>query len=350
MIIEYGNPTTASADLTTGKITLNCDYTDDTDLVEMIGIELADHERVLVLVSGGIDSQFSAAVAKKHCDNVSAVIFDFLWQGTTINPTDVYGATKFCKNLDLDYEIVEFEIKDFLDNELIDFARKYRSMSPQVSVHLKAITQLELEPNTTILMGGDIPYIGMYEEFAVTVMVPESAELFKKGVAVDATIYQRHLVPYKMLADDLGIDIIKNPFMLTPTIFYASLNHNLQVISDTNNVLNMDSNTLKSEHFKFKCLYYESFGLDLQPPFIKRTGFEPLRMHLAAETGMYDEFNHRYRAPLYKIAFSEKWLGPMLEIGPQVEVIGEYRPLLEKIQDYCSHNEVEFCNTYKIDW
>jgi len=346
MIIEYGNPTTVSVDYTTGLTTMYSDYTERTDIPEMIGEELEAHDKITVMVSGGLDSQFSAAVAKKYHDNVSAVIFDFIWEGTTINGLDIYNAIKFCKSIDLDYEIVEHEIKNFLEEDLIDFARDFKTQSPQVAVHLHAIQKLD--PKGCIMLGGDFMWIGMYNDVAICPHVPEK-NLHGK-ITNDSTIHIRNTAPYALLGKAMDREVIKNPFMLTPTLLYASLNHNLQVIKDTKQVFNLDSKSLKKSTAAYKKAYYNSFNLNLSPPFIKRTGFEHLRMQLASDTGMYDEFNNRFRKPLAQIAHDEKWLGPMLLKGTPTVVEGDFKNILDKVQNFCNENDVQECNTYEIDW
>ena len=346
MIIEYGNPTTVSIDYATGSTTMYSDYTDQTDIPGMIGDELETHDKITVMVSGGLDSQFSAAVAKKYHDNVTAVIFDFTWQGTTINGLDIYNAIKFCDSIDLAYEIIEHEIYDFLENDLIDFSRDFKTQSPQVSIHLNAISKLP-KPDC-IMMGGDFMFIGMCDGVALCPHIP-AKNLYGKAT-FDATIHIRNTAPYALLGESLNTTVIKNPFLLTPNLLYASLKHNISVIKEHNMVFDLSADSLKKSTAKFKNAYYGSFGLELKPPFIKRTGFEHLRMQLASETGMYDEFNTRYRKPLAQAAFDESWTGPILAKGNPIEVEGDYRSILEEVQNYCNENKVETCNTYEIDW
>jgi len=347
MILEYGNPTTVSIDYTTGKTMMFSDHTDETDICAMIGEELEAYDKITVMLSGGLDSQFSAAVAKKYHENVHAIIFDFTWQGTTINSQDVYNAIKLAQKLDLSYEVIEHEIYDFLENDLVDFSRTFKSVSPQVSVHLNAI-QKHAPTDGAILLGGDIPFIGMCDGIAICPHVPEKSIQHK--AVFDSTMHIRSTGPYSLLGKELGATVIKNPFMLTPVILYASLRHNIDVIKDNNMVFNMSKNTLQKSSVNYKKAYYNSFGLDLLPPFIKRTGFESLRMHLASETGMYDEFNTRYRRPLALISAEEKWFGPVLTKGTHIEVEGDFRSVLEEIQDFCNENDVKESNTYEIDW
>ena len=54
-------------------------------------------------------------------------------------------------------------------------------------------------------------------------------------------------------------------------------------------------------------LFYRDLGGELIPPLLKNTGFEILKMHLAKKSGIYNQYDLKYRFPLLHILTNENW-------------------------------------------
>ena len=100
-----------------------------------------------VLVSGGIDSQAMLYAWKMSKHPFNAVSFrynqDFNWH-------DIRTLSQFCQQENLEYQIIDFDYLDFLENEYDSIARKYRCSSPQIAMHIKMAMSL---PGTRIFSG-----------------------------------------------------------------------------------------------------------------------------------------------------------------------------------------------------
>jgi hypothetical protein len=56
-----------------------------------------------------------------------------------------------------------------------------------------------------------------------------------------------------------------------------------------------------------RLLFYQDLGAEILPPLLKNTGFEILKMHLAKQTGVYNQYDVTYRFPLEQLLKNEEW-------------------------------------------
>lgn len=299
------------------------------------------HSHVTVFLSGGIDSQFSALIAKENCEQIRAQIFKLKWNNSTVNAEDVMTAMEFSTLNQIPYDIMEVDLKDFLENKLEDFAREYMTTSPQIAVQLWCISEFARQDtqDTTYLMGGESPII-----------CTKGNKLLLPGNSSDTGdigIFKLRL-PFEIFAHEHNVQIIRDPFYMSPEILYAGYVHNCNVVQKHRAVLNLDD-PLRAEITEYKKLYYNELVQGLAPPLLKRTGFESLRYYLAAQTGIYNEFDKRYRVPLQNMIQERLGRGSAVNIG-----VPNYSGDIEMLKAYLSENidleNIRYCNTYKFDW
>ena len=85
--------------------------------------QLGKLEGVTVCLSGGLDSQFSANLAKKFCKDVNAVCFRFMWNDIVMNADDVVTAQEFANKIDL-YGFNSDQVIDQNYTKIIDLFNK----------------------------------------------------------------------------------------------------------------------------------------------------------------------------------------------------------------------------------
>lgn len=302
----------AEANYTTGEVILNLTPT-KTLLSDALAERFSSRGHITVALSGGLDSQFSANVAKKYADSASAVTFRYMWGDSVVNGQDIATAQKLCELLGMDHVIEDFDLQPLLDRELRDYMQNYRSMSPHISTQLAAIKNSQ-HIQGTLLMGGEIPLAGQDEQGNIK-MINVPGVQGNNLNAVRTYFVFTHYAPFEYLHIHNGIDVIRDPFWLSPEILYSAYMHNLTVMQQhkcVHHIVNIDA--LKSSTMQYKIKYYTSVDDDFVflPPMHKQTGFEPLNMYLASQTGNYDEFDLRYRHPLMKNIFSTDWATPTL--------------------------------------
>lgn len=331
---------TVDVNTDSGKTIVQCNHTDEP-LDKLLAQSLAPYESPVVLVSGGLDSQLSAHWAKLYTSNPTALIYDLVWNDNTINTSDLIIAQRFCKSIDLPYKITTVDLTEFLDHELQSHARKYQSTSPQVLSHVYAILCSDFKPGTNVIMGGE-------RHFIVSTPDNKSSYAMERGNTPKTGFYRIYYCPFYALADELGINMIRDPGVLTPEIHYHMIKHNVDVIDHYEQICTDRHNTKRNNMWRYKRNYYELFGFDYLWPLSKKTGFEPIQTHLASLTGVYNQFDVLYRHPLQKICEKERWFGPR---GPKVEFQGDgLDRALADAQELLDSRTLEIVNTYELTW
>lgn len=302
----------AELDYTSGEFRLTLERT-DTPLHTLLEEYYSNKGHITVALSGGLDSQFSANIAKKYADSASAVTFRYMWQGSVVNGQDVATAQKLCELLEMDHIIEDFDIEPVLNTGLQEYMHHYRSLSPHITVQMAAIKNSD-HIDGTLLLGGEFPVVSKLSDH-YHVGIPDVAEhLDNRGSFIQPTnFYFTHYAPFHYLHIHNGIDMIRDPLFVSPQIMYAGIMHNIAVINNNNTVYHAQAG-IKNSSLQYKKLYYSSVCEDFVfiMPLHKHTGFEMLNMHLASQTGNYDEFDLRYRQPLLKNAFNTDWMSPAL--------------------------------------
>lgn len=326
----------------TGKTTVFCNQT-DVPLSSLMREALSVYDSPVVLVSGGLDSQMTAHMAKQHTSNPTAVIYDLVWKDNTINGADLIHAQKFCSMIDLPFKVITVDITGFLDRELQIYAKKYKAISPQILSHMYAIEQSNFPSGTTVMMGGEPQFITVTDENkAILPTIYSENGLTKPG------LYVCYYAPFQNLADSLGINLLRDPGTLSPEIHYQMLRHNLDVISEFNEIGRYGGNMLRSGLWAYKNRFYQKFGYNFLWPLSKKTGFEAIQMHLASTTGIYNQFDITYREPLVAMSVSEKWFGRKKLI---IEYHGDgLQYILDTAQQFLDSNSPVINNIYKLSW
>lgn len=328
-----------------GIIHLKCKKT-DTPLIELWEEQYSVIDEAVVLLSGGLDSQLTANLAKTFSKSVTAVIFDFVWNNNTINSYDVVTAVRFATQHGIPYEVKEVDLTDFFDNRLFSFAKKYKIISPQVAAQLYCIDHMTVSDNQTLMLGGDFPHIGVLHGNIICPLIkqPGIKSLPKQMVLMSTQL------PFDTYSADTGIQIIKDPFYLTPEIVYQSFVQHAKLIESEKIIYDMTTTAVKSSPWKYKQAFYrqfEEYGFQFNYPLNKKTGFETLQVHLACITGRYNEFDLRYRQPLNSMSDQQNWLGPR---QPKVVTDPDCLDVIAGIQDMYNTVQPTPCNIYTLDW
>jgi hypothetical protein len=332
---------TVRMDYTVGRVEVYLKEPVSDDLMQHYADYFADKQRITVFFSGGLDSQFSLALARKFCTDVIAVTIQYNWQDDIVNAADVMLSKAYCEKHQIPHVVEHIDLQDFLTNHLTDTARKYHTPSPQISAHLYAINR-SAYTDRPMLMGGEVPYVCEFEgaAFLPVAWVPDHCKS-------STDFFNRFLAPFEIFNSESDYKIIRDPFLVTPEIYYLSIKHNLSVIEKTRSVSSLDIRKTNTSFWPYKQLYYASFGLDLSVPLKKRTGFEPLKTHLASETGVYNEFDIRYRHQILEECNREKWFGTRT---PRSEYVGdELVQLLEQATALFQQVSPTNCNSYNFE-
>lgn len=345
-IVKYGSPTTVEIDYIEGITNFYVSKPKNTDIFAHWETALKDMPELTVCLSGGLDSQFATNVALALGKTLDIVTFEFVWEGTTVNAYDVLTARDFCRMKGLpEPKYIPVDIKDFLDNKLLEYAEKYRLNSPQVAAQLYAMEQLS--PSTPLLLGGDIAIHGFYND---VVCNPLDTKRVIVGTNYAPAKCKHTDGPFYILAEELGIPVIRDIGLLSPEIFYLMLSHHVQTMANTGTYFNTVSTPTMSSSFRYKHEFYKSFDFEFLLPLSKKTGFENLKSHMASETGVYDQFDRIYRAPVEKQAKDKKLFGLGDTQGRTFFNGNDYNLLLDEMQSFYDNNKLTQANMYNFDW
>lgn len=268
-------------------------------------------KEIVVMLSGGVDSQFSCILANDYAAKTRTIIIKLLWQNYCVNAADVIAAIDFCYQNNYEFVVEEFELSNRLDtHDFISFCKDNYLASPQHAVILYYILHNKnITPSETVLFGGEVPIFRMINDKMSYVGLSTN----NSKVDVDnlnGKIFTSGHTPYLIFAEKYGFNFCRDPFLISPEIFYSSLVKNIEIIKENNQCPQIYTNNqfsvLKQHVYMQKILYYTNLSNKFLLPLTKRTGYELLRFHLASLTGNYDEFNDRYRSPLKQNLLSEK--------------------------------------------
>lgn len=302
----------AEVNYTTGEARLTLQPT-ETALCDLLKQNFSGKGHITVALSGGLDSQFSANVAKHYADSMSVVTFRHLWDGSVINGQDVATAQNFCEKAGIDFVVEDFDVKHLLSAELMEYCNHYRSISPHITTQLAAIKRSQ-HIEGTLLLGGEAPIVGVDPDGNVrTTTIPGVTN--DNPNTVPTHFVFTHYAPFEFLHIHNGIEVIRDPFWISPDTLYAAYMHNIHTMQTHKSAFYLSTNDMvKSSTTQYKINFYTSINKEFVfvPPLFKQTGFEPLNMYLASQTGNYDEFDLRYRQPILKNIFSTDWASPTM--------------------------------------
>jgi len=247
---------------------------------------------VNMCLSGGIDSQFVLSMLAKLEKDITVYIFSFVWDDCIFNAPDVLHAIRYCERYGHEYKNIEINYKEMLSgSEFLNYCRRYKTTSPQISLQLKMLDYID-NSNPTFL-GGDTPML--------------TYDFNTQTASIDGINYQPFMT-YAFLnyAEQNNQIIIKEMFRMDPESHALAYKEFLNTIKRHKIVL-PSSRTNSGLLQPFRLLFYRDLGAEILPPLLKNTGFETLKMHLAKQTGVYNQYDVTYRFPLEQLLMNEEW-------------------------------------------
>lgn len=139
-----------------------------------------------LMVSGGIDSQ-----AMIWCWKQTQVAFNVVTiryvdhDGTILNNHDISNVESISSTYKIDVQYIDFNIIEFLEKYLLEYATKYQCTSPQITTYM---CMSEMIPTGTVLFSGDFLATAAYN---YTIY----------GLKRYADITRRNVIPFFLLHD-----------------------------------------------------------------------------------------------------------------------------------------------------
>ena len=279
----------------------NIDYTGKT--IEVLTLETVEHSlleiwerafasfsKVNMCLSGGIDSQFVLSMLSKLNKDITVYIFSFVWEDCVFNASDVLHAIRYCNRYGHSYKNVEIDCKPFFDGiSYVEYCKKYKTLSPQIALQLKMLDCID--SNDPIFLGGDVPFL----EFDFS-----TSRANFIGVSYQPFLTQSFL-NYAVTNNKV---VVKDLLRINPEAHTVSYNEFVKTTKKHKLICPAQGNVQTQP---LRLLYYRDIGADIIAPLLKNTGFENLKMHLAKKTGIYNQFDVKYRHPLTQFLSSESW-------------------------------------------
>lgn len=303
-------------------------------LIDEWATQFKQFDKVHVCLSGGIDSQFVLSILHNLKKDIHVFVFSFLWENCVINSSDVVHATRLCNQFGFEYTSIDIDFKQFLHTgESLKVCKKYKAHSPQVALQLK---MLDYIPNKEIpvFLGGDLP---MFTYNGKT----EKAEISGFNNVVFTT---NAFCNYGIINDRI---VIKDLFRINPVTTYLGFKEVVNVAKKTKLVVPADI-TGSGTSQQIRKHVYTNLGATLISPLLKNTGFEMLKQHLAIESGVYNQFDLLYRAPLENTINQESWMDVtkgysfLIKKSAISELLNEYERFCRETPD------IKFCKAYNF--
>lgn len=269
--------------------------TDETatgTLLEIWSKKFAGFSNVNMCLSGGIDSQFVLSMLSKLEKNITVYIFSFVWEDCVFNAPDVIHAIRYCERFGYTYKNVEIDYKSFLEGiSFIKYCRQYKAESPQIALQLKMLDYID--NSDPVFLGGDVPFLDF--------------NFLTKRANMIGIAYQPFMT-YAFLnyAKQNSRVIIKEMFRMCSITQAISYKEFLNTTKKHKLVCPSTSTGAGSTQ-PLRELFYRDLGGELIPPLLKNTGFEILKMHLAKKSGIYNQYDLKYRHPLKQVLSNEDW-------------------------------------------
>jgi len=290
-MIQFGNPPamTYYEEEKFLSITIKKPKTDST-LLDLIKEQLSHITNAHVCLSGGVDSQFTLRVLQQLNVPITAHTYLTTWKGAPINSDDVMTARMLTDRENIKLNITEIDLYDFFTNNThLEYGKKYNTASPQVAVHLYYLHTTFKDIDGTVVLGGDVP-----------MMVKDSdiAEGPLDIAGLNSSFIMKNTQAYHVVAKENNFDIVKDMLYYTPEIIYKALELSIDVVEKYKIHCAVDSEVSGSYAHKLKYAIYEEIIPGAINPLMKSTGFERLKKYLASQSGIYNTFDLKYRAPL----------------------------------------------------
>lgn len=236
---------------------------------------LRDGQTLGLCMSGGLDSDCMAQAFLAAGIPFTTYILRF---NNSLNWYDIQDAADFCESNRIPFHYVDIDIIDFFESQkYLEYAVKYRCISPQLAAHLYLLDKMD-----------DVPILSWN---------PTPILLNKKNEA------------YPYLPTDLyfcyerffkanhrpGVGLF---FMYTPELIYSFLR--TPVLQ--NLILQRGPAAGRASSYWSKCQAYKQSGFQMRPRETNKTGFEMLKKFFAEKYGRSENvFNELFRVPLEEI-------------------------------------------------
>ena len=243
-------------------------------------------------LSGGIDSECMAQafIYAKVPFKVAIARFPY-----RLNEFDIQHAIRFCHIHQLQFQVFDFDIIDFYSQNLhLEYAKKYRCNSPQLTAHMHFFTMIP----GTVISPWCPPEVRFRDSGEPTVSMPT-----ERYLAFDRFFQQQ---PHK------GVYFF---FLYTPEIIKSFLQLNCYKSALSQNCI-LHPNDTENFYYQLKCEALRESGFVFTPRKYKQTGFEKIKTYYAKLHGRLDD-------PVYEELFRY----PLQELIPDpVEVIAGFPP------------------------
>ena len=259
-------------------------------LLDLIKEQLSHIRHAHVCLSGGVDSQFAIRVLQEMNVPITAHTYLSTWKGSPLNTDDVVTARMITDKQNIKLSVTEIDLHDFFTNNIhMDYGKKYGTPSPQIAVHLYYLETTFKDIGGTVVLGGDVP-----------MMVKDSdvAEGPLDIAGLNSSFIMKNTQAYYAVARDSNFDIVKDILYYTPEIIYKALELSIDIVEKYSMHCEVDPDVLSSYAHKLKYAIYEEIVPGGINPLMKGTGFERLKKYLASQTGIYNTFDLKYRAPM----------------------------------------------------
>ncbi len=240
-------------------------------------------ERILIPMSGGIDSECIAEAALAANTPFTAMTMRYIVDGKYMNDYDTQYAFDYCKKHNIKQEAIDLDLNWFYETgEYVRYAIEYQCRSPQLVCVLWLIdTHADYFP----IIPGDLIY----------------AKIRNDGVAEVVPMEYLYYCYHRYFAKT-GRPGIGSLMQYNPEIIVSTLN--------TARIIYKEHGRFPNDSYEDKCLALLHGGFDALPrPKGKATGFEAIRMYYSDkynEQGTVREFNNRYRKPIENMVVEPK--------------------------------------------
>jgi hypothetical protein len=272
---QFYNGFSVNYDAKTIESLISADTTYDA-LLPIWAEKFKNFTAVNMCLSGGIDSQFVLSMLSKLKKDITVYIFSFVWDDCVFNAPDVLHAIRYCDRYNYRYKNVEINYKEMLSgSEFLNYCRKYKAVSPQISLQLKMLDYIE--NNNPTFLGGDIPMLAY--------------DFDTQNASIQGINYQP-FITYAFLnyAEQNNRIIIKEMFRMDPECHAIAYKEFLNTVKK-HKIIFPSSGSGSGQTQPFRLLFYRDLGAEILPPLLKNTGFETLKMHLAKQTGVYNQYD-----------------------------------------------------------
>jgi len=288
-MIEFGNPPALQyyeeekfLSITIKKPEMDC------TLLDLIKEQLSHIEKAHICLSGGGDSQFALRVLQQLGVPITAHTYLTTWEGAPINSDDVMTARMLTDRENIELHVTQIELYDFFnDKKHLEYGKKYATASPQIAVHLHYLDTAFKDIDGTVVLGGDVPML-------IKNSPPGEGPLDIAGL--NSSFIMKNTQAYYAVARDNNFDIIKDLLYCTPQIIYKALELSIDIVEKYQ--IHCEVGDTNGYAHKLKHAIYEEIVPGGINPLMKGTGFERLKKYLASQTGIYNTFDLKYRAPM----------------------------------------------------